>query len=73
MSTLCKTCKGYGQTKDTRTVVLQVEPRVWKTKHKGSGCPDCLGLGIIGKRTVYAPPIYDYETVKRLATKRTTQ
>jgi len=56
MSTLCKTCKGYGQTKECRTVVLQVEPRVWKTKHKGSGCLDCGGRGIIGERTVYVKP-----------------
>lgn len=53
MSTICTTCKGMGQTKECRTIVLQVEPKVWKTKHLGSGCLTCLGTGIIGERTLY--------------------
>lgn len=47
---ICPTCKGKGMTKATATVVDEVSPKVWVTKHLGSGCPDCLGLGIKGER-----------------------
>ena len=47
---ICPTCKGKGMTKATATVVEEVSPKIWVTKHLGSGCPDCLGLGIKGER-----------------------
>jgi len=50
---ICTACNGTGQTKEGRTVIKQVEPKVWKTTAKGSGCLTCLGTGIIGKRRVY--------------------
>jgi len=50
---ICSTCKGWGQTKDTRTIVKEVTPKVWKITQLGSGCPDCLGLGIKGRRNVW--------------------
>ncbi len=55
MSEICKTCKGKGQTKETATVVREIAPKQWKTKALGSGCPDCLGLGIKGERRDYSP------------------
>ena len=52
-SNLCPTCKGKGQTHECATIVIQVEPKVWKTKQQGSGCLTCLGTGIIGERAIY--------------------
>lgn len=45
----CKTCKGKGHTKATRPTVESVGKK-FTTKELGSGCPDCLGLGIKGER-----------------------
>ena len=53
MSTLCKTCRGKGQTRECATIVKQVKPKVWKTTQLGSGCRTCGGTGIIGERTTY--------------------
>jgi hypothetical protein len=49
---LCKTCKGKGHSRETRPKVEVIDGK-FITKEIGSGCPDCLGLGIKGERHVY--------------------
>ena len=49
MNTICKSCRGRGQTKDTKTIV-QMGHDGPVTLQKGSGCPECLGTGIKGDR-----------------------
>ncbi len=43
----CGTCRGWGQTQNTATVMVAVKPKSTKlrTEKQGSGCPDCLGTG----------------------------
>jgi len=53
MHKVCKTCKGKGHSRATRPTV-EVIGKTFTTKEIGSGCPECLGLGIKGERHVYA-------------------
>ena len=46
---ICNVCNGLGQTKQTSTVVV-VQDGKSKTTHLGSGCPKCLGLGVLDQR-----------------------
>ncbi len=46
---ICKTCNARGQTRETATVMEGPKNKP-TTKYLGSGCPDCLGLGIKGER-----------------------
>ena len=54
MHTICKTCKGSGHSRATRPTV-EVVNKKHITHEQGSGCPDCLGLGIKGERNVWKP------------------
>jgi len=42
----CKVCNGRGQTKATETVAKFVDG-IMQTIQRGSGCPRCLGRGVV--------------------------
>lgn len=48
----CRRCHGFGDTPATAPVIVREYGKM-RTTYRGSGCPDCLGLG----RLTHATPI----------------